>query len=164
MRKYLIGAIVGVIFLAYSFAIRNHHARPVIIPTTSKQTTNSSANSSTATTNGSSTSNTSNTASTKNSPAVSYKDGTYTGKVADAYYGNIQVAVVISSGKISNVNFLQHPNDNPTSSYINQQADPYLKQEAIQSQNSNVSIITGATFSSEAFIQSLASALNQAKN
>ena len=40
---------------------------------------------------------------------------------------------------------------------------PYLKQEAIKSQSSNVSLITGATFTSQAFNTSLSDALNQAK-
>lgn len=92
-----------------------------------------------------------------------YKNGTYTGSVQDAFYGNIQVQIVISNGKIANVNFLQFPNDNPTSQYINSQADPMLGQEAIQAQSANVNIISGASASSQAFQQSLADALSQAK-
>jgi len=41
----------------------------------------------------------------------SYKDGSYTGSVQDAFYGNIQVRAVISGGKITDVLFLQFPND-----------------------------------------------------
>lgn len=92
-----------------------------------------------------------------------YKNGTYTGTVQDAFYGNIQVQIVISNGKISTVNFLQFPNDNPTSRYINSQADPMLAQEAVQAQNASVNIISGASASSQAFQQSLADALSQAK-
>ncbi|HVW67249.1 MAG TPA: FMN-binding protein [Candidatus Peribacteraceae bacterium] len=93
-----------------------------------------------------------------------YKDGTYTGAAADAFYGNIQVDVTISGGKISNVQFLDYPHDRGTSVMINQQAMPYLKQEAIQAQSAPVDIVSGATDSSGAFNQSLASALNQARN
>ncbi len=114
--------------------------------------------------------NTTNTAGTTSSMPYSgmhssmstYKDGTYTGTVADAYYGNVQVQATVSGGKITNVKFDQYPNTHQTSVYINQQAMPYLEQEAIQAQNSNVQIVTGATFTSQAFIQSLASALSQA--
>jgi uncharacterized protein with FMN-binding domain len=45
---------------------------------------------------------------------------------------------------------------------INQQAIPYLQQEAIQAQSSKVQLISGATFTSQAFTQSLANALSQA--
>lgn len=91
-----------------------------------------------------------------------YKNGTYTGSVADAFYGNIQVQVVISGGQITDVIFLQYPNDRSTSIYINQQAMPYLKQEAIQAQSANVAGVSGASATSQAFIESLQSALNQA--
>ncbi len=93
----------------------------------------------------------------------SYKNGTYTGSVQDAFYGNIQVQAVISNGKITAVNFLQFPNDNPTSQYVNSQADPLLAQEAIQAQSANVDIVSGASASSQAFQASLADALSQAK-
>lgn len=96
-------------------------------------------------------------------PRGQYKDGSYTGSVQDAFYGNIQVQAVISNGKISNVNFLQYPNDNRTSQYINSVADPMLAQEAIQKQSANVDIISGASASSQAFQASLADALSQAK-
>lgn len=95
-------------------------------------------------------------------PLGKYKDGEYTGSVADAYYGNIQVKVIISGGRIADVVFLQSPNDRSTSIIINSQAMPYLKQEAIQVQNAGVDIVSGATDSSLAFRQSLQSALNQA--
>ena len=92
-----------------------------------------------------------------------YKDGTYVGNAADAYYGNIQVQATIRSGKLTNVQFLQYPNDRGRSIAINSQADPMLAQEAIQSQSANVDIVSGATDSSQAFIQSLQSALAKAK-
>lgn len=91
-----------------------------------------------------------------------YKDGTYTGSVADAYYGYVQVQAVISQGKITDVKFLQHPSDNRTSQSINNQAMPYLTQEAIQAQSAQVNTISGASATSGAFKQSLQSALAQA--
>lgn len=95
-------------------------------------------------------------------PVGKYKNGTYTGSVADAFYGNIQVQAVISGGKIIDVIFLQYPNDRSTSIEINSQAMPILKQEAISAQSAQVSGVSGATATSDAFIQSLSSALQQA--
>lgn len=103
-------------------------------------------------------------ASSSAAPKGQYKDGTYTGVSADAFYGNIQVAVTIAGGKVSDVRFLDYPSDRGTSVMINQQAMPYLRQEAIQAQSAPVDIVSGATDSSGAFNQSLASALHQAKN
>lgn len=91
-----------------------------------------------------------------------YKDGTYTGSAEDAYYGNIQVQVTITNGSITDVQFLQYPNDNGTSRSINMQAMPYLRSEAIQAQSAQVDIVSGASDSSAAFIKSLGNALGQA--
>ena len=92
-----------------------------------------------------------------------YRNGQYTGSVADAYYGNVQVKAIITNGKISDVQFLQYPNDRRTSQMINSQAMPYLTEEAIQAQNAQVDGVTGATQTSRAFIESLTSALSQAQ-
>jgi uncharacterized protein with FMN-binding domain len=92
-----------------------------------------------------------------------YKDGTYTGSVADAFWGNVQVQVVTQKGSITNISFLQYPNERDRSVMINSYADPQLISEAIQAQSATVDIVTGATDSSEAFMQSLSDALSQAK-
>ncbi len=99
----------------------------------------------------------------KSVSASGYTDGTYTGAVADAYYGNVQVEVTIQNGTITNVNFLQYPSDRSTSRYINGQATPILAQEAIKAQSASVDGVSGATDTSQAFKQSLQSALSQAK-
>lgn len=94
---------------------------------------------------------------------AAYKDGTYTGSVADAFYGNVQVAAVIKNGQLADVQVLQYPSDRGTSRAINGAAMPQLVQEALQAQSANVNIVSGATQSSGAFQQSLAAALTQAK-
>lgn len=91
-----------------------------------------------------------------------YRNGTYTGSVADAFYGNVQVKVTIAGGKITNVQFLAYPNDRSTSVRINSLATPQLASQAIQAQSANVDGVSGASATSEAFRQSLASALAQA--
>ena len=97
-------------------------------------------------------------------PQGQYVDGSYTGSVADAYYGNVQVEATISGGKLAAVKFLQYPSDRSTSRYINSQAMPLLEQEAISAQSANVSGVSGATDTSQAFVESLGSALSKAKN
>ena len=149
MKKYVIGIAIGVIFLAYSTILRHQHSEPVVAPVSLSQ--NNSAVKTTA------------PSTVSTAPSTQYKDGTYSGSVENAFYGNVQVSAVIQNGKITAVNFLQSPNENPNSIYVNQTAKPYLKQEAIRAQSFKVSIVTGATLTSQAFIQSLANALNQAK-
>ncbi|MDQ5954768.1 MAG: hypothetical protein QG583_696 [Patescibacteria group bacterium] len=92
-----------------------------------------------------------------------FKNGTYTGDSIDAYYGYVQVKAVISGGKITDVQFLDYPQDRQTSQKINNRAMPYLISEAIKAQDSNVNTVSGASFTSKAFRKSLASALVKAK-
>ncbi len=94
--------------------------------------------------------------------ASGFKNGTYTGGVAQSMYGPVQAQIVVSSGKIVNVNFLQYPNDRPASLRKSQMAMPVIKQEVIQSQSANVNTVSGATETSYYFIQSISSALSQA--
>lgn len=105
------------------------------------------------------------TTTTSSAPApvaTSYKDGTYTGTSVNVFYGNVQVQVTVSGGKMTNVRFLDYPQDRGTSVMINSQAMPLLQSEAIQSQSANVDTISGASFTSQGFVQSLQSALSQA--
>jgi len=95
-------------------------------------------------------------------PAGQFKNGTYTGSVADASYGNIQVRATISGGKLTGIEFLQFPNDRGHSVEINQYALPILRSEAISNQSAQVDTVSGATDSSAAFRESLQSALSQA--
>lgn len=170
MKKLLLsGGVIG-LFLIYGLHQQEEAKGAQVIPpqpqsnANNTQTLPSTQSDTGSSSQSTSTSRQSQSSGSSNPPAQQgkYKDGTYTGSVADAFYGNIQVQVTISSGKISDVQFLQYPNDRNTSIMINQQAMPYLKQEAIQSQSANVDIVSGATDSSQAFIQSMQSALAQA--
>ena len=165
MKKYLqFIAVMGIFGVLVLFRqLKGSDAQPVVVPPQS----NPSSQDQTITSPPSSNSDTSSlptpTTPATGSSSGQYKDGTYTGPVTDAFYGNYQVQAVISGGKLTDVVFLQYPNDNPTSHSINQQASVFLKQEAIAAQSANVDIVSGASDSSQAFRQSLASALTQAR-
>ena len=92
-----------------------------------------------------------------------YKDGTYTGPVTDAIYGKIQVVATISGGKLVDTNCPIYPSDGGHTMQVSQNALPQLKQEAIAAQSANVNLVSGATQTSQAYQQSLAAALAQAK-
>ena len=98
------------------------------------------------------------------SPTASgaFKNGSYTGLTADAIYGPIQVKAVVSGGKLTDVQFLQYPNDREHSVEVSDNALPILKTEAIQIQGSNVDNVSGATQTSDGFRVTLADALSQA--
>lgn len=148
MKKILVGAFVIITFVIYSLHQRQDTSSTVATPKSSSQTI-PATNSGTA---------------PANTTAVTYKDGQYTGSVEDAFYGSIQVKATVSAGKVTDVEFLQYPNDRQNSIDINEQAMPILKQEAIKAQAAQVDTISGATDTSQAFIQSLSTALKEAQS
>jgi uncharacterized protein with FMN-binding domain len=93
---------------------------------------------------------------------TSLKDGTYTGKREYAYYGYVKLQAIVKNGKLSDVKILEYPSDNGRSRYINSIAIPYLIQEAVDAQTYKIDLISGATFSSSAFVKSLTEALKLA--
>lgn len=93
----------------------------------------------------------------------SYKDGEYLGPSVSTIFGNVQVSAVISGGKIVDIKFLEFPNDRATSISISNESLPRLRSEAIVVQSAKIDVVSGATQTSEGFIESLASALVQAK-
>jgi uncharacterized protein with FMN-binding domain len=135
VKKFFLSAFVVLTFFAYVVYQRFSKPDSALIPTTQLSSTSTQAG---------------------------YKDGTYTGPKVDVYYGIVEVQVNVQNGKISNVNFLQYPNDRRTSVRINNVAMPYLQQEALQAQSAKVNIISGATLTSEGFMMSLDAALKSA--
>jgi len=157
MNKLVLSGLVIISFIGYSLYGRRENKAVVLAPPAAITTPAPTATPDTLGTGGAT------PAPTPVQTSGQYKNGQYTGSPADAIYGNIQVKATISGGKITNVEFLQYPNDRRTSQQINSQAMPYLKQEAIQVQSAQVNIVSGATDTSEAFIESMGSALAQAK-
>lgn len=162
MKKLLLSSLVVFTFAAYAVRERltggaDAATTATRIPSSDSQSSKSSLQNSASSV--FSTSNISNSSTTN-----AYQDGQFTGNVTDAYWGNVEVQATIQGGKISDVQFLDYPHDRRTSAYINSQAMPWLTSEAIQAQSARVNIISGATLTSQAFIQSLQSALDKAKN
>ena len=157
MKKAVVSLLIIGAFVIYSII----HAHPGLVAVAPNTQGESPSSSSSATTTSSVEPTV--TPEATQTPGALYRDGSYTGSVADAQWGVVQIKAIITNGKITDVQFLQYPNDRNRSIYINSIADPQLSSEAIQAQSANVDIVTGATDSSEAFIQSLSDALSQAR-
>jgi uncharacterized protein with FMN-binding domain len=89
-------------------------------------------------------------------------DGRFDGPAIDAFYGLVEIEAVVQGGKLADINVLRYPSDRRVSVAINRRALPILKREAIAAQSANVDFVSGATLTSEAFVESLGSALRQA--
>jgi uncharacterized protein with FMN-binding domain len=86
----------------------------------------------------------------------------YDGDPFDNRFGTVQVRVTVQGNQITAVDPLQMPFDHARSLYISQQAEPYLRQEALQAQSASIQIVSGATYTSDSYAQSLQSALDKA--
>ena len=93
----------------------------------------------------------------------SYTDGTATGSVISTRFGDVQVEVTISGGAITDVTALQLPDRDGRSRQIASVAEPILREEALTAQSASIDLLSGATYTSEAYAESLQSALDQVR-
>jgi uncharacterized protein with FMN-binding domain len=93
---------------------------------------------------------------------TAYADGTVVGNAVGIRWGTVQVQVTISGGRITDVTALQLPTGDRHSLAISQRAEPALRSAALEAQSAEITILSGATFTSLAYAQSLQSALDQA--
>ncbi|MFD4758045.1 FMN-binding protein [Streptomyces sp. NPDC058439] len=96
------------------------------------------------------------------SAGASTGTGTFTGDPIDTPYGTVQVAATLSRGRITAVKVLQAPDRNGRDQQIASYALPRLTQEAIGAQSAHIDAVTGASYTSQGYIQSLQSALDRA--
>jgi uncharacterized protein with FMN-binding domain len=86
--------------------------------------------------------------------------GQLTGNAVDIGYGVVQVQVTIQNGVIADVQAVQRPGGGH-SGQVSSYAAPQLRSEALQAQSAQINTISGATYTSEGYMQSLQSALDQ---
>lgn len=87
---------------------------------------------------------------------------TVTGSTANTRWGPVQVQLTVSGGKITDVAMLQYPNGNGTDQQISAYALPILMQATVDAQSANIDMVSGATYTSTGYLQSLQSAIDQA--
>jgi uncharacterized protein with FMN-binding domain len=100
--------------------------------------------------------------STSTDAGTSTTSGTVTGSVASTRWGPVQVELTIADGSITDVSVVQYPDSNGKDQQINARALPVLIQETLDAQNANIDMVSGATVTSEGYLESLQSALDQA--
>nr|WP_039934628.1 FMN-binding protein [Streptomyces viridochromogenes] len=88
--------------------------------------------------------------------------GTFTGAVEQTPYGPVQIAVTLSHGELTKVRALQTPSGASRSRAISGYAVPTLTREALGAQSAHIQAVSGASYTSEGYTQSLQSALDKA--
>jgi len=101
-------------------------------------------------------------ASTPTDSAGGLADGTYTGDAANTRYGPVQVQITVSGGVIADVQAIDYPDGNGRDREINARAIPVLVSETVQAQSADIDMVSGATYTSDGYLTSLQSAIDQA--
>lgn len=99
---------------------------------------------------------------TSTPPTKVTKDQTVTGATVETRWGPVQVQITIKDGKIVDAVGLQYPDGDRRSQWISEQAIPWLVEETLAEQIADVQIISGATYTSMGWRESLASAMQKA--
>jgi uncharacterized protein with FMN-binding domain len=139
--------------------LANFHSRPASLslatgaPSTSTTTTAPPATQPPQTSKGTG-------STTTTAPATGTK--TVDGPVVGTNYGDVQVRVTMQGTHIADVQALQLPSDRSRSVRISQDAAPLLRQEALRAQSANIDLVSGASYTSAGYAQSLQGALDAA--
>ncbi|MEU5281167.1 FMN-binding protein [Streptomyces asoensis] len=87
---------------------------------------------------------------------------TLTGDSVQTRWGPVQVRVTLKDGKLTDVTAVTYPQENPRDQQINSYAIPQLTREALTAQSADIDTVSGATYTSDGYRQSLQSALDSA--
>jgi uncharacterized protein with FMN-binding domain len=97
-----------------------------------------------------------------NGAAATAAATTVDGSVISTRYGNVQVQITVADGKVTAAKVLQVPWSDRKDQQINSRAVPILNSEAVAAQSSDIDMVSGATYTSQAYAQSLQAALDAA--
>ena len=92
----------------------------------------------------------------------SSRSETFTGDAISTRFGDVQVEITVQDGTITSSRVVQVPWNDHKDQVINSRAVPILNEEAVASQSADIDMVSGATYTSEGYIASLQSAIDQA--
>ncbi|KPI16381.1 FMN-binding domain protein [Actinobacteria bacterium OK074] len=149
LRRIVLASAATVSGVVLLLSLKPHDTPSVAVASVPAPSTSSSASSSSG---GSSGSGGSSATGTK----------TVTGSSVQTRYGAVQVQVTVENGKLTEVTALSYPQGNPRDQQINSYAVPELRREALAAQSAQIDTVSGATYTSDGYRQSLQSALDSA--
>ncbi|MHC5795878.1 FMN-binding protein [Lacisediminihabitans sp. FW035] len=94
--------------------------------------------------------------------ATAASNGSFTGASESTRYGSVQVKIVVAGGAITDVVAVHLTDKGGRSVQLSNRAAPILRAEVLKSQSAKVASVSGATYTTDAYLLSLQSALDQA--
>lgn len=133
-------------------------ARPSVATPSATASASSAGTSTAATPSATASASSAGTSSGSSSPARK----TVTGAAAETRYGPVQVQITVAAGKLTGVTALEYPENDPRDAQINSYAIPQLNSEVLAARSADIDMVSGATYTSDGYLTSLQSALDQA--
>jgi len=164
MRRIVLWAMSTLTVLVLLFSYSTSRGSSAVVAADVRQVTTSSKTSD-STGSGSSSSGSSDSSassSSSGSSATSSAAKTYAGDAVSTRYGDVQVQITVTDGKITAAKVLQVPWNNGRDQMINSEAVPVYNDETVSAQSSQIDVVSGATYTWEGYTQSLQSAIDQA--
>ncbi len=163
MRRIVLWGMSTLTMLVLLFSYHTSQGASTTVASSIEQLNNSTASSTDGGSSGSSgTSSTDSSGSSGSSGSSSSTSKTYAGDTVQTQFGPVQVQITVSGGQITRSEVLQVPWGNGRDQEINSRAVPILNSEAVQSQSAQIDMVSGASFTSNGYMTSLQSAIDQA--
>ena len=160
MRRIVLWVMSTLTLLVLLFSYHTSQGASTTVASSIEQLNNSTASSTDSGSSGTSSTDTSGSSGSSGSSSSASK--TYAGDTVQTQFGPVQVQITVSGGTITKSEVLQVPWGNGRDQEINSQAVPILNSEAVQSQSAQIDMVSGASFTSNGYITSLQSAIDQA--
>jgi uncharacterized protein with FMN-binding domain len=87
----------------------------------------------------------------------------FNGDTVQTKYGPVQVQIQVTNGKVVAIAVVQYPDGDGKSARINERALPTLQTEVLTAQSARIDTVSGATYTSNAYVKSLQSAIDDAR-
>jgi uncharacterized protein with FMN-binding domain len=169
MRRAALAIVSTVAALVVLLSFKAHSsisiAAPTVVVSTPAATSSAGTGSSSAagtSASPSSSAATTSASSTSTSAASNSGTQTVTGDAADTRYGPVQVKITVTNGKVTSVEAVEYPQNDPKDQQINAYAVPVLNKEALAAGSATIDSVSGATFTTNGYVTSLQSALDKA--
>ena len=101
------------------------------------------------------------TATTATPGSGTASTATITGSAVSTRFGPVQVQITLSGTTITAATAVEFPSSDSRSAKINARAVPVLQQESVSAQSAKIDAVSGASYTSAGYVQSLQSALDQ---
>jgi len=153
MKRAVLAIVTTVTSLILLLSFKTHGPSAVATPAVAvRGTTNTNSSSDTSSTPN----------AAKTTAKSSSRSKTYTGSAAQTRYGPVQVQITVRNGRVVSAGAVEYPMNDPRDAQINAYAIPALNSEATSAGSASIDMISGATYTSQGYLSSLQSALDQA--